>query len=120
MVEVGVTDAVRANRATDLKVAAGHIKLTAVVDASARVEDCKSHDKHRRFDSKREGFHGSVTGKEFSADNEGCRCSAITQGLNSQVLNLVAEGAVFGLQDFGGESLAVLGGEEAVHDQLRQ
>ena len=31
------------------------------------------------------------------------------------MFDLIAEGAVFGLQDLSAESLAVLGGEEAVH-----
>ena len=34
--------------------------------------------------------------------------AAITQGLNSQVLNLIAKGAVFGLKDLSAESLDVV------------
>ena len=58
-----------------------------------------------------------ISYKKFSADDEGCRSSAITQGLNSEALDLITEGAVFGLEDLSAESLAVLGVEKEDMDQ---
>ena len=58
MVEIGIANAIWADRATDLKAAAGHIKLTAVMNPNAWAEQSKAKDKNRGLNGKRKSFHG--------------------------------------------------------------
>ena len=60
MVEVGVTQPVRTDRSTSLKVAAGNKELTAVMHADARIDGEQSGDKQCGFSAECKGFHGVV------------------------------------------------------------